>query len=81
MEQILKKPPVAELVMKFQVFSGIIGFVVDKMALGQLFSEHFGFLCQLLHISLIILSSPLYSFGFGFESSATGCASTVYSVF
>jgi hypothetical protein len=23
-----------------------VGFVVDKAALGQLFSEHFGFTCQ-----------------------------------
>jgi hypothetical protein len=23
-----------------------VGFVVDKMALGQVFSEHFGFPCQ-----------------------------------
>jgi hypothetical protein len=23
-----------------------VGFVVDKVALGQLFSEHFGFPCQ-----------------------------------
>jgi hypothetical protein len=32
-----------------------VGFVVDKVALGQVFFEHFGFLCQfsfyrLLHI-------------------------------
>jgi hypothetical protein len=35
--------------------SGHEGFVVDKMALGQVFSEYFGFPCQfsfhrLLHI-------------------------------
>jgi hypothetical protein len=26
--------------------SGDVGFVVDKMALGQIFSEYFGFPCQ-----------------------------------
>jgi hypothetical protein len=26
--------------------SGQVGFVVDKMALGQVFSEYFGFPCQ-----------------------------------
>jgi hypothetical protein len=26
--------------------SGQVGFVVDKMALGQVFSEYFGFSCQ-----------------------------------
>jgi hypothetical protein len=35
-----------------------VGFVVDKVALGQVFSEYFGFPCkssfhQLLHIILI----------------------------
>jgi hypothetical protein len=33
--------------------SGHVGFVVDKVALGQVFSEYFGFpcqaLCRLLH--------------------------------
>jgi hypothetical protein len=28
--------------------SGQVGFVVDKVALGQVFSEYFGFLCQSL---------------------------------
>jgi hypothetical protein len=26
-----------------------VGFVVDKAALGQVFSEYFGFPCQLFH--------------------------------
>jgi hypothetical protein len=26
-----------------------VGFVVDKAALGQVFSEYFGFLCQSFH--------------------------------
>jgi hypothetical protein len=26
-----------------------MGFVVDKVALGQVFSEYFGFSCQLFH--------------------------------
>jgi hypothetical protein len=28
--------------------SGIVGFVVDKMALGLLFSEYFGFPCTII---------------------------------
>jgi hypothetical protein len=37
-----------------------VGFVVNKVALGQVFSEYFGFLCQfsfhrLLHILIIII--------------------------
>jgi hypothetical protein len=39
----------------FELGLGHVGFVVDKVALGQVFSEYFGFLCQfsfhrLLHI-------------------------------
>jgi hypothetical protein len=39
----------------FKPRSGHVGFVVDEMALGQIFSEDFGFPCQfsfhqLLHI-------------------------------
>jgi hypothetical protein len=39
----------------FDSRSGLVGFMVDKVALGQVFSEYFGFLCQfsfhqLLHI-------------------------------
>jgi hypothetical protein len=39
----------------FESRSGHVGFVVDKVALGQVFSEYFSFLCQfsfhlLLHI-------------------------------
>jgi hypothetical protein len=30
----------------FDPRSGHVGFVVDKMALGQVFSEYFGFSCQ-----------------------------------
>jgi hypothetical protein len=38
----------------FEPGSGNVGFVVDKVALGQIFSEYFGFPChslfhQLLH--------------------------------
>jgi hypothetical protein len=29
--------------------SGEVGFVVDKVALGQVFSEYFGFTCPLFH--------------------------------
>jgi hypothetical protein len=40
---------------------------MDKVALGQVFSEYFGFPCQFsfhqLLYSLIILSSKLYSLG------------------
>jgi hypothetical protein len=34
--------------------SGHVGFVVDKAALMQVFSEYFGFLCQAFHRLLII---------------------------
>jgi hypothetical protein len=30
----------------FKPGSGHVGFVVDKVALGQVFSEYFGFPCQ-----------------------------------
>jgi hypothetical protein len=30
----------------FKPGSGQVGFVVDKVALGQVFSEYFGFPCQ-----------------------------------
>jgi hypothetical protein len=30
----------------FEPGSGQVGFVVDKVALGQVFSEYFGFFCQ-----------------------------------
>jgi hypothetical protein len=30
----------------FEPRSGHVGFVVDKVALGQVFSEYFGFPCQ-----------------------------------
>jgi hypothetical protein len=43
----------------FETRSGHVGFVVDKVALGQVFSEYFGFLWQfsfhrMLHIHIII---------------------------
>jgi hypothetical protein len=31
---------------RVRVRSGHVGFVVDKVALGQVFSEYFGFPCQ-----------------------------------
>jgi hypothetical protein len=31
--------------------SGQVGFVVDKVALGQVFSEYFCFPCQIIHPS------------------------------
>jgi hypothetical protein len=31
---------------RFEPRSGYVGFVVDKVALGQVFSEYFGFPCQ-----------------------------------
>jgi hypothetical protein len=34
------------LVAGFEPESGHVGFVVDKVALGQVFSEYFGFTCQ-----------------------------------
>jgi hypothetical protein len=33
--------------------SGQVGFVVDKVALGQVFSEYFGFPCQSLFHQLL----------------------------
>jgi hypothetical protein len=30
----------------FEAGSGHVGFVVDKVALGQVFSKYFGFPCQ-----------------------------------
>jgi hypothetical protein len=30
----------------FEARSGDVGFVVDKVAMGQVFSEYFGFPCQ-----------------------------------
>jgi hypothetical protein len=41
----------------FDPGSGQVGFVVDKVALGQVFSEYFGFPCQLLH------NHPTYHLG------------------
>jgi hypothetical protein len=38
-----------------------VGFVVDKVALGQVFSEYFGFLCQSSSINcsiIIIIDHP-----------------------
>jgi hypothetical protein len=32
--------------MMFEAGSGHVGFVVDKVVLGQVFSEYFGFPCQ-----------------------------------
>jgi hypothetical protein len=32
--------------MRSEPGSGQVGFVVDKVALGQVFSEYFGFPCQ-----------------------------------
>jgi hypothetical protein len=41
--------------------SGDVGFVVNKVALGKVFSEYLGFPCQLsFHLSLIIISLTRY---------------------
>jgi hypothetical protein len=37
----------------FEPGSGHVGFVVDKVALGQVFSEYFGFPCQSLFHKLL----------------------------
>jgi hypothetical protein len=37
----------------FKPVSGHVGFVVDKLALGQVFSEYFGFPCQSLFHQLL----------------------------
>jgi hypothetical protein len=36
-----------------------VGFVVDKAALGQVFSKYFGFPCQSTNISIIIITRGL----------------------
>jgi hypothetical protein len=41
-----------------------VGFVVDKVASGQVFSEHFGFLCQTIHstrLSILTITGGRYS--------------------
>jgi hypothetical protein len=48
----------------FDSSSGNLGFVVHRVAVGQVFSQYFGFTCQfslhqLLHIHLTILSSTI----------------------
>jgi hypothetical protein len=37
----------------FEPRSGHVGFVVDKVALGQVFSEYFGFPCQFSFLGLL----------------------------
>jgi hypothetical protein len=37
---------IAQAVSRWLPGSGHVGFVVDKVALGQVFSEYFGFPCQ-----------------------------------
>jgi hypothetical protein len=41
--------------------SGNVGFVVDKVALGQVFSEYFGFPCQFLFHRLLHIYHHLLS--------------------
>jgi hypothetical protein len=41
--------------------SGHVGFVVDKVALGQVFSEYFGFPCQFLFHRLLHILHRLSS--------------------
>jgi hypothetical protein len=43
-QAISRRLPTAAARVRSQVTS--VGFVVDKVALGQVFSEHFGFLCK-----------------------------------
>jgi hypothetical protein len=43
----------------FQTGSGNMGFVVGKVALGQVFSEYFGFPCQSFHQLLHAHHHPL----------------------
>jgi hypothetical protein len=55
MNSLLLRLPLAAAPVRFQLGHG--GFVVDRVALGQVFSEYFGFSCQfsfhqLLHIHL-----------------------------
>jgi hypothetical protein len=42
----------------FEPWSGHVGFVVDKAALGQVFLEYFGFPCQSFHTMLHVHLHP-----------------------
>jgi hypothetical protein len=43
-QEVSRCPPAVVARVRSQV--RLLGFMVDKVALGQVFSEHFGFLCQ-----------------------------------
>jgi hypothetical protein len=43
------QPAIAPRRPGFEPVSGHVGFVMDKMELGQIFSQHFRFLCQSFH--------------------------------
>jgi hypothetical protein len=45
----VKVPEALPWFSRLEYGSGNVGFVVDKVALGQVFSEYFGFLCRLFH--------------------------------
>jgi hypothetical protein len=40
-----------------------VGFVVDKVALGQVFSEYFGFPCQFLFHQMVHIHRLLFAAG------------------
>jgi hypothetical protein len=46
--------------------SGYVGFMVDKATLEQIFSEYFGFPCQVFHLQLVQYANS------GFSNSGLG---------
>jgi hypothetical protein len=50
-QAVSRRLPTAEARVRSQ--SGHVGFVADKVALGQVFSEYFGFSCQFLFHRLL----------------------------
>jgi hypothetical protein len=56
METAKVKPPLWRLLARFDSWSDYVGFVVDKMTLGQVFSRFFDFL-----LPILISPTPTYS--------------------
>jgi hypothetical protein len=52
LQHILKKIFIVKL-LGFDPRSSYVGFVADKVALGQVFSQYFGFLCQFSFLQLL----------------------------
>jgi hypothetical protein len=56
----------------FESRSGNVGFVVDKVALGQVFSEHFGFPCKFLLHRLFYIHHHQLSSGCWYNRTVSG---------